>query len=583
MIFDRRQPLVAGALIAAGLLALVIATGVDAQTPPTVPTPAAAPTPGGAPEATPPPLAPTTTPAAPAPVSPTVTAGTPIAPTATATATAPAGVAPRVIEGADSAAAETAEAGFLSLLVLPATLPAERTSIEALFVQLLNADGSAGTRSTPLPVRLSSSDPLTALVPQFVTVPAGQSAVLVEIELTGESGTATFTAQASGLTSAQASVTTVELAAQLAGGALGLQIVPSVLVSDGSGPTWASISLLGSRGGIPVVTPIDLEVRLVSSAPDVIAVPRTVTIPAGAFHVLVEIEVRASVGGAIVTALLQGFESATASTSIQRGRQRAVTLQAEVVPLIVLSGVDTGTRPLLVIRALDPTGVPVPFPCGPIELSSTTPDVISVPEQAIPECGPNQHAVIVEATSGGGVGAAQVTIVAPGLEPITVSVRAAGAGAAQLTAALAPAALIFGAQSAGWLSLQVVTPEGSPGLAFTDVTVTLTGPPGVLPESVTIPRGASSVLVPLGLVTSDLAGGIVANSEGLGRAEVAFTSPLAIAQLAGQERQVGATFNLAGVDIPVIWVLVFVAMATGGLVLVILISSRATEDRQPLA
>ena len=54
-------------------------------------------------------------------------------------------------------------------------------------------------------------------------------------------------------------------------------------------------------------------------------------------------------------------------------------------------------------------------------------------------------------------------------------------------------------------------------------------------------------------------------------------------QLAGQERQVGATFNLAGVDIPVIWVLVFVAMATGGLVLVILISSRATEDRQPLA
>lgn len=576
MSFDRRQPLVAGALIAAGLLALVIATGVDAQTPPSVPTPAAAPTPGRGPELTPSPIAPTASPAA----SPEGTAGTA---TSTATATAPGGVVPRVIEGTTSAAVEGAEAGFLALQVLPATLPAERTSIEALFVQLLNADGTAGTRTTPLPVRLTSSDPLTALVPQFVTVPAGQSAVLVPIELTGETGTATFTAQATGLTSAQASVTTVALAAQVTGGALDLQIAPSFFVSDGTGPTWASISLLGTSGGVPVVTPIDLEVRLVSSAPDVIAVPRTVTIPAGAFHVLVEIEIKQRTGGAVVTALLQGFESATAGTSILRGEQRAVTLQAEVVPRIVLAGVDVGTQPLLVIRALDSTGAPVPFPCGPIELSSTAPAVIAVPEQAIPECGANQHAVVVEATSGGGVGAAQITIVAPGLESIIVVARAAGAGAAQLEAVLAPTAPMFGADSAGWLSLQIVTPEGSPGRAFTDVVVTLTAPPGVVPQSVTIPRGSSSVLVPLGPATSELTGAIVASSEGLGRAEVTFSSPLAIAQLAGQDRQVEATFNLGGVEIPVLWVLIFVAMATAGLVIVILISTRATADPRPLA
>jgi hypothetical protein len=460
-----------------------------------------------------------------------------------------------------AAAAPATAPAFLTAVVVPGKVPAGGSTGAALYLEVVNAIGTATTLAQNLPVDLHTQTGSHLDLPASVTIPAGSSAVRVPLSSPLLAGTFTVDAQAPGMPAAHAEVDAVKSAGPGSGAELNLALSPAGFFSGGRGAGWATVILEDGKGA-PAVATSPISVALVSSNPRALAVPATVTVPAGAFSVSAPVQVGAP-AAVSVTALASGYLSSTVKTTVFGRGGGPVALKVTAMPDVILPG----SRVQFVVQAIDDREVPVPFPCGTLVLASATPDVLSLPRTTTPTCAAGQQAVVVDADPGGAPGTASITVAESGLVSADVKITASGAAPVALSATVAPEAIMFGQSHAGWLVLQPLDSKGQPVSAIGPVTVTLAGPSGLVPQTVTIEPGQNAVAVRLGRLTAGTDAIVQITAPGLGASTVDFA---ALAGRGAPNQSQGIALHLGSLRIPIGWLLGALLAITGALLLVLL-------------
>ena len=467
-----------------------------------------------------------------------------------------------------------AQKPFLSALLDPSSVPADGSTVSALYLELLGAAGNAVSLGTPTPVTLVSSDPSVVTVPPAVTIPAGSSTITVPVTTSRTPGSATIEASVHRLASSAVTLTTTTTGVGSTGGSIKLSVSPAAFFRGSAGPAWATAELVDSAGS-PELARSAVALDVISSAPWVLRPPAVITVPAGSYMATVPLRI-GSPGAVTLSALGDGFNPGIVATHVGVAGTAPAGLQATLQPALLLPG----TAPRLVLQAVDRNGDPVPFPCGPVFLSSNTLAVLDVPTTATPSCASDSEAVVVDASAAATSGTASITVAKAGLTPVTVQAHIAGSTPEALTASVAPLAFAYGESPEGWLVLQTVIAKGEPADAVTPVAITLAGGAGAVPSSATIPAGASTVAVPItGLSTEGPT--IVASASGFKPVEVTLT-PVQRALIRGAAGggSAGPGITVMGHRIPLGWIFLAQVVAVAWLGLGLLLSARRRRRRQ---
>ena len=97
----------------------------------------------------------------------------------------------------------------LAVFCVPSTLPSDNATYQAIQVQLQDSQGRPAKNPTgDVIINLFSSQPTVGIVSSTLTIPFGQTQTTGSFTVTNAPGTTSITAQASGYTTGQASVTT---------------------------------------------------------------------------------------------------------------------------------------------------------------------------------------------------------------------------------------------------------------------------------------------------------------------------------------------------------------------------------------
>ena len=461
-----------------------------------------------------------------------------------------------------------AQKPYLSVLLDPSTLPASRSTVSALYLELLGPGGNAVTLGTPTPVALASSDPSVAAVPRIVRIPADAATIVVPVTTGGKPGSTTIAARAEGLASSEATLTTTSAGVASTGGSIKLTVSPATFFRGSAGPAWATAELLNS-GGKPEVARSAVTLALISSAPGVLRPPPAITVAAGAYVSTVPLRIGGN-GAVTLAALGDGYNPGIVATRVDVAGSAPASLRATLQPGLLLPG----TVPRLVLQAVDSRGTPVAFPCGPVFLASNTPSVLDVPTRVTPSCTPASEAVIVDAGPAASSGTTSITVAESGLTPATVTARVAATASAALAASVAPFAFAYGASPEGWLVLQTVGGKGEPEDAVTPVTITLAGGTGAVPARVTLPAGSSTVAVPVTGVSAGQAPIVVAAAAGFRSAPITLT-PIARPPARGSASgSLIAALTVLGQRIALRWIFLAQVVMAASLGLGLLVSAR---------
>lgn len=475
---------------------------------------------------------------------------------------------------ASAAAQAHTPAAFLSAVVVPSQLPAGGSGGAAIYVELVSAVGTASSLPAALPVDLSANDGGQLGLPPVVTIPAGQSAVRIPIHSPRAPGSIPVDLQSPGLPAVRVAVSAVKASGPGSGAQLQLTLSPAAFFTGSQGSAWTTVVLEDAEGA-PTVTPAPLTVALVSSAPGALGVPATLTIPAGAFSATAPVRI-GNPGGVSVTALASGFRSSTAKATVFGHGGAPALLRVTAMPGAILPG----GKVRLVVQAIDARNVPVPFPCGSLEMASSDPGVLAVPSTAVPTCTNGQQAVVIVAQPGGAPGGTDITVAASGVASADVRITASGAAPAALGMTVAPPAVMFGQTHAGWLVLQPLAASGQPIEAVRAITVTLSGPRGLAPVTAVIPAGAVAVAVRLGRLTAGSAAIVSATAPGLRAASVDLS---ALAGRGAQTQPTGVALRVGALRIPVGWLLAAVLLVMALLVFALLRGEGRHARRPPPA
>lgn len=467
-----------------------------------------------------------------------------------------------------------AQKPFLSTLLNPSSLVADGSTVSALYIEWLGAGGEATALAVPTTVALVSSDPSVATVPASVRIPAHVSVITVPVATSHIPGSAAIEAKVDGLAASEATLTTVGTAASTVGGAIRLTVSPAVFFRGPSGPAWATAEILDASGQPERVrSPVTLDVT--SSAPWVLKPPAEITVPAGAYTSTVPLQIGAS-GAVTLTALSDGFNPGITTSDVGTAGVGAVNLRATIRPDVLLPG----TVPRLVLQADDSNGHPVPFPCGPVLLSSNNPSVLDVPTTATPPCGSASEAVVVNAGAAGMTGTASITVAASGMTPATVKATVAAVPAETLSASVIPLSFAYAQTPEGWLVLQTVLGRGEPVDNITPVTIAFAGGAGEVPASAIIAAGSSSVAVPITGVPPGETPVLVASASGFNPVQITLTPaqrPVHVGRAGGGG---GPAITVWGRRIALRWIFAVQVVAAAGLGLGLLLSARRRAGRR---
>ncbi len=426
--------------------------------------------------------------------------------------------------------------------------------------------GGATSLGTATTVGLVSSDPSVATVPTTVSIPPGTSLVTVPVTTTRTPGAATIEARVQGLATSAATLTTVAAAESTVGGSIRLTVSPSDFFRGSPGPAWVTAELLNTSGN-PERMSAPLTLDVISSAPSVLRPPPTITVPAGAYEVTESLQI-GTVGAVTITALASGFSPGIATAEVETPGTQSLSLKATILPDVLLPG----TAPTIVLQAVDPNGRPVPFPCGPVFLSSNNPAMLNVPATVTPTCSASRQAVVVMADAAGAQGTVSITVAASGMLPVTVQASVASVPPEILVASVAPLSFAYGQSPEGWLVLQTVLGKGDPADAVTAMTITLAGGAGAVPATATIPAGASSVAVPISGIVSEESPTVLATASGLTPAQITLTSAQHL--LPKEAVGTGPAPTIAGHRIALRWIITVQIVAIVGLGLGIVLATR---------
>ncbi len=200
----------------------------------------------------------------------------------------------------------------LALQGVPKTLPADGNTYAAVEVLLEDSASGPAFAPTGVVVQLLSSDSNVVSVVGSVTIPAGSSYVLADVQTALLSGSANITAFSPGLTPATISLQTVIPAPS----AVEAFVTPqSSILSATSPPPTLTIQLQSSTGD-PARAGTNTLVIVSSSNSTVLDTPISIIIPKGDDYVTIPLNVSAS-GTTTLTAISSGLTSSFTSMVVE--------------------------------------------------------------------------------------------------------------------------------------------------------------------------------------------------------------------------------------------------------------------------
>lgn len=353
------------------------------------------------------------------------------------------------------------------VLVGPTRVLADQQGYDAVVVSLLSC--SSGTSIAkcnpalappdhPITVQVTSSNTQVGSVPSSVTIQPGSGFTALVFTSTFLAGTTIITAFANGFQTGQQSISTFgPVPAQLE-----LQGVPRTLPADGN--TYGSLEVLfkDSSGG-PAFASSNMVVQLLSSESGVVSVDSSVTIPAGSYFAVANLQTTLLAGLANITAFAAGLSPAV--TTVQTRIPAPSSVAAYISPAnSLLSSVNPD--PILVVQLQDSGGNPAEAGADTLVLvTASNSTVLKTPIALIIPKGVDYVAARLDVLLGGST---TLTAVSPGLVASAVSMNVAGLA---LTLSLAAFA---GPSSASTGSSATILSNSTAKL---QVTVTLEGVP----------------------------------------------------------------------------------------------------------
>lgn len=372
----------------------------------------------------------------------------------------------------------------LSVTPIPSKLPSDGGTYPAMVVELTTSGGTPAVLQNNTIVYLSSSQPNVGTVPSSVTIPAGQSYVVVNFTTTTIPGSTTITASSVGITppSTQPVIQTVPPS----GFPTQLKVIP-VPSSQLADPLrmGALIVELEDSTGLPAKAVSPTTVTLSSSNALIVGFPtNTVTIPEGSIMALSTYNTSLTTGTTTITASSTGFLTGTAQISVVGVAPLA--LKVELVPPTAVAHSTSD----LVVALTDLSGNPARAPVDiPVTLSSSNTSIAVVPQTvSIPAGNISvmvQYQTLVP-------GSATITAAAQNLQSGSASLQTyAPSVATGLLVTIAPEPVL--ADSHNYRSVFVsLVKNGLPAISSTSIKVNLTS------SSLQIGSVTSSIIIPAG-------------------------------------------------------------------------------------
>lgn len=390
------------------------------------------------------------------------------------------------------ATAQSLSPGQLAVMVTPPILLADNSSHSAVYVQLLGTDGIPRLAAQETEVALISSNPLVVRVPNRIQIPAGKSYATTTLTTTLAPGKATITAATADTSPASGEVTTVSAMAATLPLHLALYAAPGDLLAGGQPPGILSIVLLGDNGRT-VAAPEELTVILTSSSPEVARVTEQVTIRQGTHFATTNVEPLAE-GSAVLSALHPGFVSEFIEVHVHEPGTRPEALVLYLTPPVLHSESNNLTG--AIIQAVDGKKRPVPFPCVPVHLASSSALTVDVASPAEVTCTSSLQYAVARLNAKL-PGTAIVSASATGLRPAAAKMTVEGREPAQLKAYLAPERALSVEAAPGFIVAQVLDRDGLPFTAHGGIPLRLIRGGEALRSETVIPTGQSFVALGL--------------------------------------------------------------------------------------
>ena len=377
----------------------------------------------------------------------------------------------------------------LTLTIAPTVLAADGSIQPVIYVQLADAEGMAKPATRDVSVALSSSNPFVAQVPSAIHIPKGWSYAIASVTTTTVPGEAVISATIAGQATATGQVRTVSAPGLEPPVQIALNAAPTVMLSNVKPPGQLTASLFDGSGRLSPA-PYDLSIILRSSDPDVAQVPPGVSISKGAIFATVDI-LPLLAGSTTLSAVSPGFFSEFIEVHVVASPSSQDALKLFVTPPI--QGLRSGTRPGLIVQAMNVDGLPALFPCAEISLASSKPDTADVLPLAEFACQGEVQYVTAKVRTNNTPGKGTITGSAEGLRPAVATFEVQGHLPVRLETYIAPVKLLGGQETPGFVIVQVLDGNSVPVTSHSGIPITVIGADGMLPEQAFIPPGGSFV------------------------------------------------------------------------------------------
>jgi hypothetical protein len=396
----------------------------------------------------------------------------------------------------DAGRAESADdslKGRLALTVAPPVLPTDGASHPIIHVQLQTLDGSPMQAVSDVKVSLISSDSRIGKVPQSVEIQTGHSFAVASMSTTAMPGTVILTAVSADWEMATAEVTTLNSLRAARPYRVTLHASPPKMIVGATPPGLLSVVLQGANG-IPVVTDRDLVVELEVSAPNVVGIAATTTIPANSYFATMSMAPVAT-GTAVLTAVSAGFVSEFMAVHVVEPGDVASSLAVYVSPPILRSGIEENSS--LIVQAMDEREIPVDFPCQEVKLSSSYPSSANASSSLSMPCDTMQQFAATDLEVGTAPGTPTIVVAGTGLTPASTGVTVHGQTPAKLRLYTAPSKPLAVDMVPGYLVVQLVDHNDVPVTMHRGVDVSFQGVDVARSNEAYIPPGSSFTRVEL--------------------------------------------------------------------------------------
>ena len=407
------------------------------------------------------------------------------------------------------------QATSVTLSIVPPTLPSDGGVYPAVFVSLVDAASLPAIATGNVTVFLASSAPNIAQVPESVTINAGQEYTVAKVTTTTTPGLALITAHAEGLTSpspvALSTVTPSGFPSKLV-----VYTSPSVFL-PGAGTGVLRVEVVDDAG-FPSKAISAIPVSLFTSNSSV-ASPGQSSLTIAAGSIIADGTVQTSEpGSAVISAVSSGYTAGVGLVTVNEPGQseQAYRLAMRVVPGVLPT--DGQTYPALEVDLETLAGSPaVSGSDTTVQLTSDNPAVASVQSLVVIPAGSTSALASISTSALAGV--ANVTAVATGLIPTTISVRTVIPAPTNLSMYVAPS---LASSCPGLISPTVVVQlqdsAGNPSIARQTTEIVVSSSGGGSPLMLMVPAGSDYAYAPLSGVGAGSVT-LTASSQGLGSAQ----------------------------------------------------------------